>query len=747
MPDTTRFHRLARAVALMLPAIVFLSGTLAAQTRMVRGRVVGENGEPLAGANITVMGTLLGGATDYEGRFAIRGLKSGRHVLAATMIGYERAEREIFLNASDTLVENITLREKAIPTDEIVITAGKRGQSFEDIPVSIGLMESREIADRMIVSLDQALRFVPGVNMTESQVNIRGSSGYSRALGSRVLLLLDGVPMMAGDANEIKYDAVPMFMVDRIEVVKGAGSALYGSSALGGVVNVITRQPLSAFTLVRASAGMYDDPYFPEWKWWGSSPRFRGDLDLLHGSRAGDLSILFGGGIRSDQGYRMNDDHLRGNLNAKAGYKLTPERQVNLSANYSVENRGNWVYWRDIRHALIPPAESDISERVISTKLQGTLEYRETASEKFAHSARLSMFRTEYEMRSDTSDFSMRPTDRTQSLARVYGAQWQGTLSAFPGSVLVGGVDASITAVTSRTFGNHTGYGGALYAQHDYRPVAGPLEAVNFSAGVRYDVTGITSVHADNQINPRFGVSYSPVHGTIFRASYGWGFRAASIAERFATMSSGGITTRPNPDLRSERSTSYEIGAKQELPLPAVVDAAFFFSDYDNLVEPRFDTSKANSGKIYFDNITRARITGVEIGILGSLFERLDWSLSYTYMYPRDLVLNEILRYRPRHLFYATGVLRVFSGKIGVDFRYISRMETIDEALSFLVHDADRRVETFVTDARASWDFSGMGFPAELMFSVNNLFQYNYAEIAGNLAPIRNFTLALEMSF
>jgi outer membrane receptor for ferrienterochelin and colicins len=724
-------------LALLTCALLFPAAEGRSQHGTVTGVVVDSVGTPLIGANVVVKGTVLGAMTDVSGTFLIRHVPSGRQTLIATMLGYEKAEIAIDSGAN-TARMRIVLRETPILTDEVVVTASRRGQSFDEVPVSIALFEGRQIEQRALIALDQALRYIPGVNMTESQINIRGSSGYSRALGSRVLMLLDGVPMLAGDANEVKHDAVPMYMIERIEVVKGAGSALYGSSALGGVINIITREPFEASTRIRVYSGFYGDPQHDEWKWWQHGPRLFHGLDVQHGNARKDFRYLVSGGVRTQQSYRQKDDFIRFNLNGKATWKPTPESQLIGTLNHAYDDHGNWVYWRDINHALMAPEGSDLTERLRSTKTQGTVQYRATLSPAFAQVARLSWYRTAFDMRSDTSDFSMRPTDKTQSRADVIGAEWQGTLALQDRQTLVFGVDASSTNVASSTYGDRTAMAGAIYAQNDFAP----LEGLNLSTGARFDFSHIAGADAEREINPRLGVSWTPVHGTILRASYGWGFRSASIAERFATASAGGILTKPNPNLRSERSTSYEVGVKQELPIPAVLDAAVFLSDYENLVEPIIDVT---DGRIVFRNITRARISGLEVGLLASLWpQHADLSVGYTFMYPQDRLLGDILKYRPRHLLYVSGSFSFGAASVGIDFRHVSRIEAIDRELELIIRDADQRVGIYVTDVRCAWDFQRQGIPLSATFSIDNLFQYNYTEIVGNIAPIRNFKLTLE---
>ncbi|PLX32123.1 MAG: hypothetical protein C0600_03665, partial [Ignavibacteria bacterium] len=522
--------------------LFLLLTSAAAQTGSLSGIVTDAGGEPLVGANISIRGTVLGAASDIDGRYVIRRIPAGSYSVACSMIGYGRVVQAVTVDAGDELVWNFTLEETAIQTGEVVVTAGKHAQSLEEVPVSMATFDRREVEARGIYSLDNALRKVSGVNITEDQINIRGSSGYSRAVGSRVLLLIDGAPVLAGDAGEVKFDVVPMYAVERIEVVKGAGSALYGSSALGGVINVITREPRERVTRARAYSGVWDAPHWEDWKWWGDSPRFLHGVDLQHGDAHGDFSYMLTGGLRHDQAYRQNDDYQRWNASGRAWYKMSPERNLSVSLNYSSNNRGNWVYWRGLRNALQPPVTADLSERIQSNKLQAAVQYRQTHSARFASMLRLNLYRTEFSTSSDTSDFRLRPNDQTQSTAYLAGLEWQGTYAPAERHFLTFGIDGSFATVDSRTYGVHDGGSGALYAQDDISLT----ERWHVSVGARFDVTAIDTLDIDAQLNPRIGSTYELWAGGVLRASYGWGFRSPSVAERYATASAGGIRTKPN---------------------------------------------------------------------------------------------------------------------------------------------------------------------------------------------------------
>jgi iron complex outermembrane receptor protein len=124
-------------------------------------------------------------------------------------------------------------------------------------------MDADAIRMRSVTSLDQALENAAGFGVIDGQIDLRGSTGFNWAAGSRVLMMVDGHPLINGDTGGINWDVVPVEEVEKVEIVKGAGSALYGSNAMAGMVNVITRDPSSIpETRARLTWGFYDTPAY-----------------------------------------------------------------------------------------------------------------------------------------------------------------------------------------------------------------------------------------------------------------------------------------------------------------------------------------------------------------------------------------------------------------------------------------------------------------------------------------------------
>ena len=157
-----------------------------------------------------------------------------------------------------------------------------------------------------------------------------------------------------------------------------------------------------------------------------------------------------------------------------------------------------------------------------------------------------------------------------------------------------------------------------------------------------------------------------------------------------------------------------------------------------------------SAGQIEFQNVTRARIQGYEIDASTSTgTDFLTLRASYTYIYPLDLTTHEILKYRPRKLFYLSADFKKSIYTASVDFRYISAFENYDRQLVELgiVKNGNSRVPAYVTDIRAGVDLTSIGYPIQLSFIVNNALEDYYVEMIGNMAPIRNYSLVLSTNF
>jgi iron complex outermembrane receptor protein len=714
----------------LLAGCLFVLVACIAEGGEIRGRVLGKaDREPIVGANVLLAGTLRGTVTGTDGGFVFPEVPDGPHEITVSCVGYERLVVPNVMVAGDVPVD-IVLELGVVPvqTEPVVVTASKRKQSLEEIPISVSVMEARSIDLHNFSTVEEAMRYVPGVNLIESQVSIRGSSGYSRGAGSRVLMLVDGIPLLTGDTGELNFETIPVGQVERIEVTKGAGSALYGSNALGGVINVITRPlPAAPVTRVRLYGGLYGSPSHDQWDWGGGS-RMSSGLALTHGRRIGDTGLLVYGSRLADDGYRRNDDRLRYNGYMKVRHDFSAYDALTGSLNILHQERGSFLNWKNLDSALVPP-DIQLGDRVESTRFFASSEYQHVVSRDLVTTFRGMWFHNRFADNIDTV------THRSES--DVFRGEGQVTWSVSPSNILTVGVEGNADAVDADFFGKHSGGGFGVYAQDEIRLG----DDIHATVGARFDYHDIDSLESESELSPKLGVLYNPWPGTRFRGSAGGGFRSPTTAEAFVRTMLSVITIVPNPDLKAERSYSYELGINQVLSEDILVDAALFQSDFSNLIEPRFVTGTTGQ----FMNVTRARIRGFEANISLALFDRaLLFQAGYTAIDPEDLTLGDVLKYRHRHLVFLSSVYQQGVFTAGADFRYLSKIEKIDREFTAVVPDAEERVPISVVDLRIGVETAISGVPFSLVFNIRNLLQYNYVEFVGNLAPPRNFVLTAE---
>jgi len=135
--------------------------------------------------------------------------------------------------------------------------------------------------------------------------------GFDDRAGSRVLVLVDDLPILSGDVGDIKWDYLPVENIAQIEIIKGASSVLYGSSALNGVFHIRTGYPAAEpGTSISSYVGFYSDPRREEMVWWDKRPVWTG-LQFLHSRKAGNLDLVVGGQLFLDQGYRKDENQER----------------------------------------------------------------------------------------------------------------------------------------------------------------------------------------------------------------------------------------------------------------------------------------------------------------------------------------------------------------------------------------------------------------------------------------------------
>lgn len=727
-----------RAWLFAFAAVILGIGRLQAQDATVRGDVRdARSREPIVGAVIRIPASPFGTSTDTTGAFVLR-LAPGDVEVIVSHVGYRtRRIRSLRLEAGSDTTLNLLMDEEAVATGPVIVTASRRSQSFEDAPVSMAVLEAEEIVARVPVNADEVLRSVSGVSMVDDQISIRGSSGYSRGVGSRVLLLLDGVPLLTGDTGEINWESIPVQQIERIEVVKGAGSALYGSSALGGVVNIITRGiGEETRTLIRSFGGVYDRFPYGEWNWSDRRRRFSGISATVSG-RPGGLGFVVHAHQTMDESYRQNDVAHRYGLYSKLAWDEAGGASWQATANLVQRLNGNFFWWKSLTDPALPP--DDQQQRwVESTRGSIGLEHRRTVGNGWGLVARAQYYGNDWFDR-------IRDAIGNRSTSGQLAADVQMTRALGERALIVAGTAAHADRVNSNIFGTHPGVGIAMFGQVELRAT----EDITVSAGLRWDWQKVSVLAGASQIDPRIAVTMRLTPLTTLRGSWGTGFRYPSIGELYTSVTTGfgSVNVVPNPDLQPERSMTFETGVHQVIGEGGSIDAAFFVSEYRQLIEAGVDPLLF---VIRFNNVARARIIGAELTAAQTWWDgRLSTRAGVTAMEPRDLVRNGPLKFRPRFLATATVEWNGDGFHLGGDLRYASRQRAIDEDLVAIadIDDGTERVAIQVLDLRASFDVSLGGIPLRPGVTVKNALNYQYVELIGNLAPPRTILMTLDLLF
>ncbi len=696
---------------------------------------VKKTGNPIAGATIRIEGTAAGAVTNKRGKFEIKNLTSGKYTLLASTVGYETKKLKIEIKSGEMLNLDISLAERALQMSEVVVSANKRIQAVQEVPVSMSVIDSRSLLDRGITKIEDALGYVPGVTIHQDNVDIRGSSGFTLGVGSRVTLLLDGFPLISADNGDIKFDALPLFNIERIEIVKGAGSALYGTSALGGVINVITREPSKESRFrARVFGGIYTEPLYKEWDY-TDSPHTKKGFEASYSQKFGNLGVTLSGGITDDESYRLYDDSFRWHGFTKLKYALSDKTDLSLLANYAIEDRTDWLYWNGLDSAAFPHAASDKDIRFTSEKMSLFASARHIFNQQNFLNIRAGVFRTEFETNHDKSS-----TDYRQSDANSFNFEAQMNSRIGGETLLTYGIDQSYNTVSANIYGTPGQNISALYAQAELSQI----QNFTITAGSRFDYEKTTDLKESTEFSPKLGLLYEFPFELSLRGSIGKGFRAPMVVERYSTVTFGGFKVISNPDLKPETSWSYEIGTSYEFDIsnmPLKLDFAVFQNELFDYIEPAL-----LGADIQFQNITRARITGAEIGIKG-FFGYFGLETSLTVMDPRNLTADEALKYRSDILWYTRLIIPWRFLEFQADYRFRSEVEEINEELRFAgVKDVDARVPIHLVDARILFNLDKISsIPLRLSFNAQNLFDYYYTEVVGNLGMTRHLSLQVDL--
>ena len=783
---------------LLLLLIVSMSYTWAQNT--VSGKVTSQNNEELIGVNISVKDISgLGTSTDFNGDYQIS-LPQGCHDLLFQYIGYKDLLKNVCLGQNKNLNLDVSLEEASEVLGTVVISAGKFEQRLEEVTVSMDVIKPALIENKTATSLDRTMNQSPSVHIVDGQANIRSGSGWSYGAGSRVMVMVDGMPLMNGDQGGVEWQLVPMENISQIEVIKGASSVLFGSSALNGTINIRTAYPTSEpINKLMITHTVYGEPRRKGLYWYNGDVQDSNNYSFLHAHKNKHSDFVLGLNLFNDAGFQegVTSKRARININKTFYSKNILGLQYGVKTNFMRSNIGDAIMWMHDTLAYTPLDNDPGFYNNGYVMIDPFISYHnEEKNIKYIINSRY--FHKFYGPFNDETLGEIINTDST-TFSRVAYSDFQVQKVYKEGLSSTSGYTLKIEQGSDQdVYGNHVNINNSLYTQVDYKK-----DRLNLSLGGRYE----HFQDARNTISKpifRGGANYRVGLATFLRASFGQGIRFPSMLERYVNYETGPMTIFPNENLNPETGWSSELGIKQVVKIgdwKGFIDVAAFVMQYNDMMEFSFGKWGADDEGQLFGfgfksvNIGNSRIQGVEVSIAGEgqigktkiqllggytytnpyiedTHQQYDEFITYKTEFNPDLgsmdtvaVSNPIsyhttssdtsgvLKYRYKHLAKFDINLERNRTVTGFSLRFNSKMDNIDIAFIEPLFDlylgttsAWNRLNKncVMVDYRIGYDITE---DARVSFNIDNIFNTEQSLRPAALSAPRTYSILLKLLF
>lgn len=748
------------------------SENLFAQTRLLEGRVLETGTEvPIQGA--IVKAGIIGTATDAAGNFKLNIPVSviENELLLVSFVWYQIFELKMNAIAFDKSLTVFLLPSNQL-LNQIVVTAGRYEQSVKRSTVSTEVIKPYLIQNRLTTNMDKLLDQIPSVSVVDGQINIRNGSGWTYGAGSRVMVLLDDMPFLTGDAGQVKWNLVPTENVSQVEIIKGASSVLYGSSALNGIVHFRTQLASDKpITKINVFGGAYFNPKRQSLKWSDKIQKQYG-FNAFHSFKKKSSQFGISTNYLRDEGYRLGDTENRLRLSFHSKYKLSSKINAGLNVGMLFSKGASFLFWENYDKGYT------VMDSIVTNTVSNNVyfdPYINIFTGTFKHTLRARWMYISNDIQN--ADPTVNQDNSSKNLYGEYQAQ---KVFVDLNLTFTGGLSGSSNLSNSPLFmGTNRSENVAAFVQLDKTF----FKKLFVNAGARYEHFNMNG-KAESKPVYRAGANYELSKFTFIRASYGQGYRFPAIAERYIQTSLGLLNIFPNPYLQSETGWNAELGVKQGFSLGSIkgfIDMAYFYTRYQNMIDFNFGVWRAGDPikSIGFKtvNIGETQISGFDLSINaeGRIGKILIQSIfGYTYTHP--IILNpdyvfakdsfnvqwtfrntrsdstNVLKYRFKHLAKFDIQATYLSWQLGSSLRYNSYMENVDWAfvgLPFMLSGvqqgrAANKNGNFVIDMRLSYQVNKY---YKLTLAVNNILNAEVMTRPADLRPPRWFLLQVGVMF
>jgi outer membrane receptor for ferrienterochelin and colicins len=544
-----------------------------------KGRVISDEGDALVGVAVFIAqgDEDFSSMTNNKGEFEIQNLRQGQCQLRIQAIGFQNLERKIVLKVGTNIIEDLELLPDVLQLDQIVVSATRSAVPLYDSPVIISKISDRTLDVTQSVSLAEGLNFSPGLRVENNcsncgftQVRMNGLQGaYSQ-------ILINSRPIFSALAGVYGLEMIPPNMIERIEVVKGGGSALYGGSAIGGTINIITKDP------IRNSYGL-------------------GLNQALVNGEASDRNLSFHSSIVSkelDKGMSLfgnlrNRDHWDANADGFSEMTELQNTTLGMSAFWKPNDLSKWKlklnsiseYRRGGNKFDLEPHQTDITEQLEHEIFGADLSY-EWTSKDYTH--RLAVYSsaqhvdrqsyyggggrilTEADTLTTEDILAINAYGDSEDLSLVSGLQW--TYDFHRRMILSVGSEYQFNRVSDRMPGYERRIDQEVatlgsYAQLEIDPtdklcllLGGRLDYVNIQGDYQFTEESFSNKRQLPVFVPRLTAKYDLSSSLKVRTSFAQGYRAPQAFNEdlhIETMGGAAKFILLDPDLKMERSNSY----------------------------------------------------------------------------------------------------------------------------------------------------------------------------------------------
>ncbi|SMO92701.1 TonB-dependent receptor [Gracilimonas mengyeensis] len=691
----------------------YLSVSAIAQEKT--GTVIGtvsSQGEVIVGANVGILSLQKGSATDTEGKFIIKQVPTGNYSLQASALGFEKVTIAVKVKAGQTTEINIEFMKSMLELEQMVVTGTMRKTHVKDSPVKVEVVKAGQLQQGKTSA--NIMDLIGGVNGLSTQLNcgVCGTNAIriNGVEGPNTAVLIDGMPIMGALASVYGLNGISPSVIDQVEVIKGPQSTLYGTQALGGVVNIITKNPALTPAF---SADVY------------AKSTEEGNVNIAFSPKFGRFEGFISGNlVRLENYFDKNGDSFndlvkqsrislfgKGSLLGK-----NMEQRLNVAAKYYSEDRTGGVeaFKDDMRGS-----DQVYGESIYTNRFELMTEYRPAGlNEQLRFNGAVTYHKQD-------SYYGTDWYDAQQGI--VFGqATWDQPV----------GNDFQLLAGSTIRYETYNDNTPATSDGADQRWIPGMFTQAELRAGDFSFLGGLRVDHHSEHgfvTSPRLSTKFSPSELTTFRASAGTGFRVVNVFTEDHAALTGSREVVFNEDLEPEESRSITASLEQIIPFgtnPMTVSLDGFYTHFTNKIIPDYEQ---DPNLIVYENLDGFSVTrGFSVGLeqnFTALPFRYNASVTIMDVYTQEAGRRQALTYAPEYtgVFGASYDIRSLDISLGYSGNLVGSKRMPDGYVEHFGRDQwspaytthDLKITKEFTNVNSA---NGVGFEAYL--SAENIFNY-----------------------